>query len=146
MNRSVLETLVRHAEALTAESAAGAADGELLGRFVATRDESAFADFVRDFPPVVDDQTVLDFAMPRYVGSGFGLGQFNLRVQQDGHSTFSTVAERMRWYGSRRRPVVPLLTHLGGDAPETVAARIEAEAAAGTEHAKPIPEAEWRRW
>lgn len=107
-------------------------------------DEAAFADFVRDASPTTDDRTVLDFSMPRYGGSGFGLGQFNLKVQDAGRNPFVFVEQRKREYQTLQRSVVPYLTNLGGETPEAIAARIES--------AKGLPinrrwfvEADWRR-
>jgi len=89
-------------------------------------DEAAFADFVRDASPTTDDRTVLDFSMPRYGGSGFGLGQFNIKVHDAaGWNPFVFVEQRKRQYEALARPVLPYLTNLGGEAPEAIAARIE---------------------
>lgn len=89
-------------------------------------DDAAFAEFVRGVTPTTDDRTVVDFTMPRYVGSGFGLGQFNPNIQNaGGQNPFSIVRERKLAYEALRRPVTPLLTNLGDERPETVAARIE---------------------
>ena len=106
-------------------------------------DEAAFADFVRGTSPTTDDRTVLDFSMPRYGGSGFGLGQFNVKVQDAGRNPFMFVGQRKREYEAMQRSVMPYLTNLGGEAPEAIAARIES--------AKNLPiktrwfgEAEWR--
>jgi spermidine synthase len=107
-------------------------------------DEAAFADFVRDVRPTTDDHTVVDFSIPRFGGSGFGLGQFTAPIQVGGVSALGVVAQREKFYLDQRRSVVPLLFDLGGDAPEAVAERIERSRALGT-RARWYTEAEWRR-
>jgi hypothetical protein len=95
----------------------------LLSMFIF--DDEAFSDFVRGATPTTDDQTVLDFSMPRYVGSGFGLGQFNPTVHdRASRNPFTIVGERKRAYEAIRRSVVPLLTNLGADTPAEVTQRI----------------------
>jgi spermidine synthase len=108
-------------------------------------DEAAFAEFVHDAPPVTDDRTVLDFSMPRYLGSGFGLGVFNLQAREGGRNPFHVTVERKTYYFEHRRSVVPYLTNLGADTPEAIAARIEARMATPITHPR-IAEADWRRW
>ncbi|OWK45257.1 sigma-70 family RNA polymerase sigma factor [Fimbriiglobus ruber] len=53
MNRSLLATVFRHADKSSADRAAGVPDGELLRRFVADRNEDAFAEIVRRHGPMV---------------------------------------------------------------------------------------------
>ncbi len=89
-------------------------------------DEAAFAEFVGDMPPTTDDRTVIDFSMPRFAGSGFGLGQFTAPIGAPGTNPFAVIAERQRYYLDRKRSIVPHLVNLGPDTPETVAARIAA--------------------
>jgi hypothetical protein len=91
-------------------------------------DEAAFADFVRDVSPTTDDRTMLDFSMPRYLGSGFGFGQFTTAVARRGQSPITVTTERHETYKALRRSVVPSLTNLGADTPETVSARIATQA------------------
>lgn len=88
-------------------------------------DEKGFADFVRDARPTTDDHTMLDFSMPRYVGSGFGLGQFNRKVVGEGLNPFLVANQRRSTYFEHRRPVVPSLTNLGQDSPEAIQTRID---------------------
>jgi hypothetical protein len=107
-------------------------------------DEAAFADFVRDVRPTTDDHTVIDFSIPRFAGSGFGLGQFTAPVEVGGVSSMRVVAERERFYLERRRSVIPLLFNLGSDTPEAIAERIHRS------RSLPFPKrwytvAEWRR-
>jgi len=87
-------------------------------------DEAAFADFVKNSRPTTDDHTVLDFSMPRYVGSGFGLGQFSRKVRGDGRNPFLVANERRKEYVAQSRSVLPYLTNLGSETPEAIAARI----------------------
>jgi spermidine synthase len=108
-------------------------------------DERGFAEFVRDASPVTDDRTVLDFTIPRYLGSGFGLGSWNIRAQHDGRNPFGEAMIRMNFYGQRRRPVVPLLTNLGGEAPQAIAQRIAASATIPIPNDW-VPESKFRRW
>ena len=108
-------------------------------------DERAVADFVRDAVPVTDDRTVLDFTIPRYLGSGFGLGSWNTRAQVDGRDPFGEAMIRMSYYAENRRHVVPLLTNLGGEQPEAIA-RLIAERSRIQLPSEWIPEAQWRRW
>ena len=39
-------------------------------------DAAALGEFTNGIEPVLDDRTLLDFTMPRYIGSGFGMGTF----------------------------------------------------------------------
>ena len=107
-------------------------------------DDAAFRDFVREVPPVTDDRTILDFTMPRYLGSGFGLGSFNTSVQEDGRNPFYISAQRSRYYSEQRRSVVPYLTNLGSDTPQAIGARIAVRATERITHPW-ISETEWRR-
>jgi len=109
-------------------------------------DSSAFAEFAAPAQPVTDDRTVLDFSMPRFIGSGFGLGTFNPRVRQDGNAPYGAVAQRTKWYFEHRRSVLPLLTNLGGEDPETVRSRIDGWAKVQRDRHPWINEREWRRW
>ena len=95
----------------------------LLSMFVF--DEAAFADFVRDAHPTTDDHTVLDFSMPRYLGSGFGLGQFNVNVKTTDVNPFLLAFERRAEYMKQHRSILPLLVNLGPDTPQEIAARID---------------------
>jgi len=90
-------------------------------------DDAAFREFGADVAPVTDDQTVLDFTMPRYLGSGFGLGSFNQHVRFDGADPIGMAMRRAYYYSQNRHSVIPVLTNLGDDTPESVAARIEDE-------------------
>ena len=113
----------------------------LLSMFIF--DDEAFAGFVRGATPTTDDRTVLDFSMPRYVGSGFGLGQFNPTVHDRAlRNPFTIVGERKRAYEAMRRSVVPLLTNLGADTPAEVTQRI-ADAVALPFKAKWYSERDW---
>jgi spermidine synthase len=117
----------------------------LLAFFVL--DERAFADFVRDAVPVTDDRTVLDFTIPRYLGSGFGLGSWNTRAQAGGRNPFGEAMIRMNYWVQHRRPVVPLLTNLGGEEPAAIARRIAERSRIQLPRFQEwIPESEWRRW
>jgi hypothetical protein len=122
---------------------AGVADADHLLSFFRL-DEAAFAALVRDVPPVTDDFTVLDFTMPRYIGSGFGLGQFNFNVHVGQHGPFAVVAERMAYYGNLRRSPVPLLTQTDGEAPEAIEARIAARRQTAIKHPY-VSETAWSR-
>jgi RNA polymerase sigma factor (sigma-70 family) len=53
MSNPQADSLLRHIRSLAGEGAGAAADGELLGRFVAWRDETAFAELVRRHGPMV---------------------------------------------------------------------------------------------
>jgi spermidine synthase len=109
-------------------------------------DDAAYREFCRDVPPTEDDRTVLDFTMPRYAGSGFGFGSFNIAAQQqDGRNPIHIATERATFYAERRVSIVPHLVNLGGEAPEAIAARIEAAKAIPIEYVA-VPESEWRRW
>jgi hypothetical protein len=108
-------------------------------------DESAVAGLVRDVDPVTDDRTVLDFTIPRHLGSGFGLGSWNTRAQRDGRDPFGEAIVRMSLYARQRRPVAPLLTNLGEESAPTVAQRIAARGSIPIPHDW-IPESKWRRW
>jgi hypothetical protein len=116
----------------------------LLALFVF--DPAAFREFALAAEPVTDDRTVLDFSMPRYVGSGFGFTAASMSVKYGAVSPFNAVQERTRFYFDHRRSVVPLLTNLGGEDPSAIQARIDERATFREKRIAPIPEAEWRRW
>jgi hypothetical protein len=120
---------------------AGVADADHLLSFFQF-DEATYHQFVEGVRPVDDDRTVLDFSMPRYLGSGFGLGQFNRTVQSDGLIPFSIVAQRRQYYREIVRPVAPLLTNLGDQPREAIAARIAQRLGLRVEHL-PIDEKNW---
>ena len=63
---------------------------------------------MRDVEPVTEDRTVLDFSMPRFVGSGFGFGSLNPIAEQGGRNPNQIFNERMQFYFAQRRSVVPL--------------------------------------
>ncbi len=109
-------------------------------------DDAGFRAFDAGVRPVTDDHTQLDFSMPRLLGSGFGLGSFNSKVQANGQGTFGPLMERSQYYFSQRRPIAPLLTNLGGDTPAAVQARVDAQAVLYAPQAKLYSEKEWRRW
>jgi len=90
-------------------------------------DDAGFREFGADVEPVTDDQTVLDFTMPRYLGSGFGLGSFNQDVTQDGATPIGLAMRRAYYYSQNRRSVMPYLTNLGDDAQDEVSSRIDEE-------------------
>jgi hypothetical protein len=111
-----------------------------------TLDEAALAEFVRDAAPVTDDRTVLDFSMPRYAGSGFGLGSFGAAAGAGEASPRQLFNERMQYYFGQRRSVLPYLEGLAGEDPRAVAARIAAYQKwlpfpSGARH---VPEQAWR--
>jgi spermidine synthase len=109
-------------------------------------DSKAFRDFSLPAAPVTEDRTVLDFSMPRYVGSGYGFAPFTGFVNFGDHLPLHAIAERTRWYFDHRSSVVPLLFNLGGEDPAAIQARIDARATPEGEKMPWIPENKWRRW
>jgi spermidine synthase len=107
-------------------------------------DDAGFRAFGADVAPVTDDQTVLDFTMPRYLGSGFGLGSFAQDVTYDGADPIGMAMRRNYYYKQHRRSVMPYLTNLGDFVPDEIAARIEDEHLRPTGTA-PIPREQWKR-
>jgi spermidine synthase len=107
-------------------------------------DEPGVAEFVRGVEPVTDDRTVLDFTIPRGLGSGFGLGTFNTKATVDGRNPWSEAFERERWYLDHRRSAVPLLRNLGAETPEAIQARIEERTQIKLPHGG-VPHAQWQR-
>jgi spermidine synthase len=99
----------------------------------------ALRELVRDVPPTTDDRTVLDFSMPRYVGSGFGMGSFRFADE--------TVKKENRDYiWTFQSPVVEHLTNTGGDG-KGIQRRVRARPMpAGFETWNPKSKAEWTRW
>jgi len=88
-------------------------------------DEQAFADFVRGVLPVTDDRTLLDFTIPRSLGSGFGLGTWNTKATtEEGRNPWHEAFAREKFYRDSRRSAAPMLTNLGSDSREAIAARI----------------------
>jgi spermidine synthase len=108
-------------------------------------DSNAFRDFAAPAAPVTDDRTVLDFAMPRFLGSGFGFGTFTDKAQANGVGPFAAIGERSRFYSSHRSRIVPLLDDLGGEDPQAIQTRVD-ERAKIVVKITPINEPEWRRW
>jgi len=108
-------------------------------------DEAAVAEFVANVEPITDDRPVLDFSMPRYMGSGFGLGAWTLRAKIKGWEGWTIAVERLKFYNDNRDPVLPLLENLGESA-EVVGARIEAYRDAPPLKMKTIAEQDWKRW
>jgi len=109
-------------------------------------DDATLRAMVKDVAPVTDDRTVLDFTMPRYVGSGFGTHAFlNQRVEADGKTPMGVAVNRLRDYDRQRGSVVPLLTNLGADTPETVQARITARSNVDVPQTF-VPREDWKRW
>lgn len=107
----------------------------------------ALGEFVDGVEPVVDDRTVVDFTMPRYIGSGFGMGTFTLDAREDDLFPFGVALQRGLFYYDRRGSVAPLLTNLEDEDLQQLEARIfEHERPTTEERAKPIPEVAWRRW
>jgi spermidine synthase len=122
----------------------GVADVDhLLALFVF--DNDAFRDFALGAPPITDDQTVLDFSMPRYIGTGFGLGTFNRNVLQDGQGPFGAIMRRGQYYFDHRSSVIPLLTNLAGEDPANISARINARARPLLPPQPFIAQSNWRR-
>jgi hypothetical protein len=107
-------------------------------------DEPAVAEFVRDVAPVTDDRTLLDFSIPRSLGSGFGLGTWNTKATTAGRNPWNEAFERERYYREHRSSAVPLLRNLGGDTPETVRARIAQEATIPLPHGG-VRRVDWKR-
>ena len=104
-------------------------------------DEEALAEFVKDVEPVTDDRTVVDFTMPRYIGSGYGMGWSidSLRV-------IHVNAERGLYYYGQRRSPAELLTNLEGEDREEIAARARSqERHLLTNMPPPLSRSEWRR-
>jgi hypothetical protein len=105
-------------------------------------DEVAFAEFVKNGKPTTDNNTVLDFTMPRYAGSGFGRGQFAMNVNDNGDTPTTLVMQRREQYLAMRKSPVPYLTNLGADTPQAISARIEA-GAKRLSLPPPIARADW---
>ncbi len=99
--------------------------------------------------PVTEDRTVLDFSMPRYLGSGFGMGMFTRNARlEDGTGTRKITRQHIDFYWDQRRSVMPFLTNYDPDEREVMDRRIRE---------RPIPsinpkttrimsKAEWERW
>ncbi|HVN37000.1 MAG TPA: fused MFS/spermidine synthase [Myxococcota bacterium] len=115
---------------------------DLLSYFIF--DEQAFRSFAAEAPPVTDDRTVLDFTMPYFLGSGFGLGSFSLYARADGEGAPGPRRKRAQMYFAQRRSVIPYLI-LDGETSQEVEARIRATRI-GHPPALPVPESSWRRW
>lgn len=90
-------------------------------------DDATFRKFVDGVQPVTDDRTVLDFTMPRYVGSGFGTHAYmNDRVKVGLWRPMVVSDTRKQSYLELRASVLPYLRNLEGwDSPENLQARID---------------------
>ncbi len=99
--------------------------------------------------PVTDDRTVLDFSMPRNLGSGFGMGSFSFEARQDEKGPESIRSARSKFYLSKRKSILPFLTNIGEEEPGAVARRIRI---LGLSMPPPfdffqaVLESEWDRW
>lgn len=110
-------------------------------------DAAALGEFTNGIEPVLDDRTLLDFTMPRYIGSGFGMGTFTPQARQGVLLPEALLGKRGLYYYDQRRSVVPLLTNLEGEDLEELAQRIRTvERPLTVWWGKSIPEADWNRW
>lgn len=118
---------------------------DLLSMFVFGPED--LAAFVKGIEPVTDDRTVLDFSMPRYLGSGFGTGFFRADVKDDGKVPLTVILERTRFYYEARKSVMPWLVNLGDVDPKVLEWQIRRhERPTNREAMRPIPESEWKPW
>lgn len=112
-------------------------------------DPPAFAEFASQVPPVTDDLTVLDFSIPRNLGSGFGLGsigRLSQSVHLNGLVPISAFLERNRYYMQHWRPIGPYLVDIGSETPEAIESRIAAHRKQRIVTPQPISQSEWHRW
>jgi spermidine synthase len=106
-----------------------------------------YAEFVRGVPPVVDDKTVLDFAIPRRIGSGFGTGFFVANAREEGITPLGAITRRTQYYYRTRGSPLPHLTNLGGVDPRELDLEIRRrERPSNAEVLIPIAESDWNRW
>ncbi len=118
----------------------------LLSMFIF--DAKAMAEFVDGVEPTVDDRTVLDFSMPRYIGSGFGLGTFSIEARSQGQTAYQLSLVRGRYYLDNRVSVAPYLTNIGGESREAVEERILSIERPVTNYLNlnyAIPRSQWNR-
>ena len=110
-------------------------------------DSKALARFVADAAPVTDDNTVLDFSMPRYLGSSFGfaIGTHTPRVESGGKTLFSVHKERTEYYYRASRSAVLDLVDFGEEDRGAVIRRIRSirRPTGGYAFSR---ESEWSRW
>jgi spermidine synthase len=123
----------------------GAADVDyVLAQFILGED--AVAELVRGVPPVTDDRTVIDFTIPRDVGSAFGFGGLGEQASKDGRNPIAVALERHQYFRSHQSPIVPYLTNLGGEAPDAVEARVARFRTTRPPFHPSRGEADWHRW
>ncbi len=97
--------------------------------------------------PVTDDRTKLDFSMPRYLGSGYGLGAFNANVHKEGTSPRTVATDHMAAYVALRTNVRAYMINYPESDPMNLSNQLQTPR-------KPTPnfppkiraQAEWNRW
>jgi hypothetical protein len=108
--------------------------------------ERALEEFVRGIEPITDDRTVVDFRMPRFIGSAFGLGwSSSLNVRAGELRPLGISRERGLYYYRRRESILPYLVNIGDRDPAELEARILEQPRSRGLGAPMIPESEWRR-
>lgn len=123
----------------------GAADADyVLAQFVLGED--AVQELVRGVDPVTDDRTVLDFTIPRYIGSAFGFGALRERARQGGRNPLGVAIERHRYYEAQQSSIAPYLTNLGDEDVASIEARIALRRSTPSVVTRVGGEAEWHRW
>ena len=106
---------------------------------------SGFEELVRAAAPVTEDHTVVDFAMPRYAGSGFGSGLMMWVTGRAPAGTKLGREARLRHYLGMHRSVVPYLRNVGAEGAAAIEARIDARRSIPPSSDYPLSEESWVR-
>ncbi len=103
------------------------------------------AKFVEGIPPVVDDRTVLDYSMPRDLGSGFGLGIFTNKVSNSGRIPYTEIFQRNVVYNAQKVSCMPYLIHYPVDQHDAIEQAILNKKLPNKNFTKPISESDWKK-
>jgi hypothetical protein len=102
---------------------------------------------VENVAPVTDDRTVLDFSMPRYLGSGFGTGVFSPVASAGGKSAWSMRVKHVEYYRGLRSSVLAHVKNASSIERAAIERRIlDRPVPAGWRDRKVMSKAEWMRW
>lgn len=93
-------------------------------------DDASTRKLVSAYEPVRDDRTVVDYSMPRFIGSGFGFSPFIYAIGNQAANPFTVVNERLAEYRSWGAPASSIV-------PDPAQARRVDEAINNRMHGRP---------
>jgi spermidine synthase len=75
--------------------------------------DEAVRDMVAEYEPVRDDRTMVDYSIPRFVGSGFGFSLYTYYVGSADDNPTQVMRERLREYASWADPAELIVPDVG---------------------------------